>query len=237
MTFQGIEGGRSEIEAAKQRLATVQTWKKFAADAVKSAQEQLASASDEEEKAESSLQEVYKALEVIDVDSDSHEEGDAESTRRSGKRKNDVSSSTYDHGNGRKVRADHAEAVSRSSMAPASDATAGESNDVEQIVVQGAGDSEANGTYKRYRSDIGLPNYFSRQFPVFSKSGSWEGENVEFFIYQSKYNTRWYLMTFKNGSRSSVEFYYSMDAELTELPPKSNWICFNGIYPAPQLKW
>lgn len=71
--------------------------------------------------------------------------------------------------------------------------TAYNSNEeVEEIVVEGAGTTEVNGIINRRQSYRGLPSWWTREHLVFSKSGSWKGMEVNFFIYQSTAYEHWY---------------------------------------------
>mmetsp|Transcript_35372 Transcript_35372/g.57679 ORF Transcript_35372/g.57679 Transcript_35372/m.57679 type:complete len:123 (-) Transcript_35372:306-674(-) len=100
-------------------------------------------------------------------------------TDSGGNRKREVSMSPA-HGSGKKAR---------------TDAAVDDDANVKQIVVEGAGVSDVNGTYKLCESNVSIPNFCDRNTPVYSKCGSWEGNAVMLFIHQftSPSSECWFL--------------------------------------------
>jgi len=145
-------------------------------------------------------------------------------TDSGGNRKREVSMSPA-HGSGKKAR---------------TDAAVVDDADVEQIVVEGAGASDANGTYKRCQSYDSLSIHYDRNAPVYSKRGSWEGKAVKFFIHRSLCTKCWYIRYEKETGGYPTMLYISRLELVTNLPPKSYWgviSCTGGISPSPRLKW
>lgn len=220
-------------QAAEERLA-------FAQKCEKMAKTQLEAAQNEVKEAKSFLNETHDKLQVSDLDEEVNtESGD-------GKRKSRVSPSP-NIGNGKKARTEanlDLAAASLSSVVPASD-TSSNSDDtvVEQIVVEGAGISAANGTYSKHCQsyddcDSFFDNFFmDKNFPMWSKTALWEGVAAKFFISFSRWSKRCCLTCCKTNS-SKGEFFYISERQDDNLPPKSDWSVSNqGISPSPRLKW
>lgn len=231
MASRNLDGCRV-IKAAEQRLA-------FAQNCEKIAQSQLEAAQKEVKEATSFLEETLDKLQVIDVDDDDDtESGD-------GKRKSKVSLS-HNNGNGGEARTDaNLAAASQPSVAPASVTSSnGDENVVEKVVVEGAGTSEVNGTYKLCQShDDCLFAFVDRDIPVYSKSGSWNGNTVKFFIHR-RGGFFWFVSCWDQDSAgtccstSTMWSFYANIIKNTKLPPKKDWdLDLEGFSPSPQLKW
>mmetsp|Transcript_25470 Transcript_25470/g.46850 ORF Transcript_25470/g.46850 Transcript_25470/m.46850 type:complete len:241 (-) Transcript_25470:278-1000(-) len=240
MASRNLDGCRV-MKEAEQRLAFAQESEKRTQGQLEAAKTQLKVAKtqlevdqNEVKKKKSFLEETREKLQVIDVDDDD----DAE--RGDGKRKSKLSLS-HNNGNGKKARTDiNLAAASQPSVVPASDTSNGEENVVEQIVVEGAGVSEVNGTYKRCQSYDAFPAAFvDMDVPVYSKSGSWKGNIVKFFIYRRTNSKFWFVSCCwvqDSAGTCCSNFYFT--GEDTKLPPKNDWLGFTeGNSPSPQLKW
>mmetsp|Transcript_22702 Transcript_22702/g.38882 ORF Transcript_22702/g.38882 Transcript_22702/m.38882 type:complete len:308 (-) Transcript_22702:149-1072(-) len=109
---------------------------------------------------------------------------------------------------------------------------------VEQIVVEGGGVPEVNGTYRRCGTiNDGLPLCFDKNIPAWSKRGLWEGETVDIYIFYDQFSRRWNIAYQTETQFAFVYSSYRLDAEL---PPQNNgWFVSGskGLSPAPILKW
>lgn len=235
--FQGCH----EIEAAKQRLATANTWKKSSTEMVMSARRQLESAEKEVKEAESFLKETSKRWEVIDVYDYSESESDEESDDHV-ERRTIVSDESSDEVESKTDDALCSSGLLSSVVAvPSNEDTAKSAGAflVEQIVVEGGGVPEVNGTYKRCQIiNDGFPLCFDKSLPAWSKSGLWEGEMVDIFIFGDNVSKRWSIAACQTESELvSVYSSHRLDAEL---PPQNNdWFVSGskGLSPVPHLKW
>mmetsp|Transcript_16500 Transcript_16500/g.29928 ORF Transcript_16500/g.29928 Transcript_16500/m.29928 type:complete len:241 (-) Transcript_16500:1235-1957(-) len=240
MASRNLDGCRV-MKEAEQRLAFAQESEKRTQGQLEAAKTQLKVAKtqlevdqNEVKKKKSFLEETREKLQVIDVDEDDDtESGD-------GKRTGEVKLSP-NHGSGKKARTDsNMAAASQPSVVPASDTSNGEENVVEQIVVEGAGVSEVNGTYKRCQPSYhDFPFSLDKNVPVYSKSGSWKGNIVKFFIYRRTNSKFWFVSCCwvqDSAGTCCSNFYFT--GEDTKLPPKNDWLGFTeGNSPSPQLKW
>ena len=214
MTTRSFEGCH-DIEAAKQRLAMANVWKASAAEMVLLAMKQLESAESEVQQAEFSLKEAYKRWEVNSVLDYSESESEEE-------RDNHVKSRTMvvskDSSDGDESETDPA--VSSSGLlnvvveVPNNDdknnedaANSVSTLRVEQIMVEGGGVPGLNGIYKRYQTiNDDLPLCFDKSVSVWCKSGFWEGDMVENFIFRDKFSQRWSIAC---QTESELVFTYS----------------------------
>ena len=225
-----MDVGSIAIKAAKQRLAIANRWKTAASDQLKLAESEV-------KDAELCLKDTYKVWEVIDVDEEDNDvrSGDSGDSDE-GKRKASV---PPDHESGKKVRGDNVAVSSPPSVAAASNAPTGDGSVVEQIVVEGSGVPEVNGTYKRWSHDR-LPMGIDKRCTVFSKGGLWKAEAVNFFIFRDIRSPCWYVSCRKepkNNLNSETMFYYK-SSKNDKLPPKSDWnTCGAGRNDPPYLKW
>jgi len=125
----------------------------------------------------------------------------------------------------------------------------------DQILVEGCGISEVNGTYDR----IAYKMYGSNS-PVFNKKEIWKGEVKEFVIYECSTNThcgQWYIgILERHTSLSPISFYFyevrhrndpqqisqCLDGKIPLInlliPPVNGWTKIeHGVDPAPTLKY
>mmetsp|Transcript_16501 Transcript_16501/g.29933 ORF Transcript_16501/g.29933 Transcript_16501/m.29933 type:complete len:251 (-) Transcript_16501:1214-1966(-) len=243
MASRNLDGCRV-MKEAEQRLAFAQESEKRTQGQLEAAKTQLKVAKtqlevdqNEVKKKKSFLEETREKLQVIDVDEDDDtESGD-------GKRTGEVKLSP-NHGSGKKARTDsNMAAASQPSVVPASDTSNGEENVVEQIVVEGAGVSEVNGTYKRCQPSYhDFPFSLDKNVPVYSKSGSWKGNAAKFSIYRQL--GYWWVTCGDQDSAgaccstSTMRSLYGNSRSDTNLPPKNDWyVLTEGSIPSPQLKW
>ena len=99
-----------------------------------------------------------------------------------------------------------------------------------QILVEGCGIPEMNGTY---HLDCGVER-------VYIKSGEWKGEVEDFLVYRSldshDKHTHWYIGIYRGGYIPSARFYKA--ANNTEQPTVNGWTKVDhGVDPAPTLKY
>eukprot|EP00578_Thalassiosira_sp_NH16_P021754 CAMPEP_0181090878 /NCGR_PEP_ID=MMETSP1071-20121207/8099_1 /TAXON_ID=35127 /ORGANISM="Thalassiosira sp., Strain NH16" /LENGTH=231 /DNA_ID=CAMNT_0023172979 /DNA_START=15 /DNA_END=710 /DNA_ORIENTATION=+ len=231
------------MEAARQRVATANAWRKSAEEQKKSAEDQkkliekqlesaidrakkqLKSATHSVKEAESFLKEACERWEVIEVDDDEEDDVTDDVVNGDTRKRASVSPDPGIDPNG--THSNNAAAVA---------------SQVQQISVEGAGSSDVNGTYKLCQSSDGkLLLKRDKSFPVFSKSGTWEGKAVDFYIYRSGYGSWW--IACRQDSGQSAAHLYRADGSTDLLPPKTRWRyginVINSIRSrqAPELKW
>ena len=253
------EGWR-EMEAAKQRLASAKSHASFvsttlvtakaaeetakvsakaAAEAAKVANDNLKASKKTREDIQSQLQntkkevadakkflaDVEKRWEVIDVDKEDSTSLDVVSSNK--KRK----VSTSPQGNNNTTSAGQ----QNNTQSNTTHSSSNQSNDVNEIVVSGAGSAEFNGTYKK-ESDHNLRSY--GHFPIFVMRKQESSE--KFGIYQEF--DHWWIGKWKKQSYPSPIEYYSScyrsmsRSNVNEKLPPSLWMNRGGKAPPPKLQ-
>mmetsp|Transcript_19238 Transcript_19238/g.41705 ORF Transcript_19238/g.41705 Transcript_19238/m.41705 type:complete len:273 (+) Transcript_19238:2-820(+) len=257
--------GCREIEAVEQRLAAAKAQESSASEMMDSANDMLATArknmesSRNEVKAtEALLKDAEKRWEVIDVDASAA--GSPENDSRSKRRKVSVLSDGVNE-----ARCDSARALvggttsqtsnsatsinavggvtnGRRPVGVTSGATTNHSDNsgngiVEQMVIEGCGLTEVNGTFQRVEGAT------CNDLPMYSKKGQWEGSTVD-FVMCCYLSGLWYIGIWPIGMPMdecgifSDSLYRSpCNDDGSGIPPENGWMVWcDGVGPAPKCR-
>ena len=103
---------------------------------------------------------------------------------------------------------------------------------VNEVVVEGAGTAEFNGTYKRDGERDG--------FPCFVKRGRWQGGSERFLLRAGREGYSWSIMIPSSGEKvyasKSIPWYKPPGVGFVT-PPETGWIACSGDGPAPTLQF
>jgi hypothetical protein len=230
--------GRHEIEVAKNRLAAAKATASSAATIMDSAKlmEQTActmattakknkataatllkSSSKEVKEAKDIMKEVEKKWKFVAVDADAGDSPKKKNGRKKKRRKVSPSNASAETALEENNNGDDATAQNETAMA----AARLENN----IVVEGAGLTVINGTYKKLAAHC------------YEKEGQWNGAIGIFMIFQK--GTHWFFGF--RGDRTPYcqqTLYRTMSSCPADTPRKNGWMTFgDGVSPAPKLKW
>eukprot|EP00956_Cyclotella_meneghiniana_P003384 scaffold4079_cov44-Cyclotella_meneghiniana.AAC.9 len=200
-----LEANNRRVETAKKAAALTARNLQAAKNTVEVATKEHDEATKELKDAEQSLKAAQKQWEVVDLEDDDKgekPEGNNDSKKRSGASTDLLANAS------KKVRSDS------------------DSDVPEELLVEGCGVAEVNGTYKRNGDFHGAPRYF--------KEGQWEGEDVEFVIRQGDFDIWWYILIWIEGEDDSL-YYFPAESE-TSTPPSDGWmISYYGVAPPPKI--
>ena len=102
---------------------------------------------------------------------------------------------------------------------------------VNEVVVEGAGTAEFNGTYKRDGERDG--------FPCFVKRGRWQGGSEKFLLRAECQGLHWTILILSSGKTyySSKTISWHRRCTVTETPPVTGWMACCADDTAPTLRF
>ena len=223
-----IEANDRRVATAKKAVALTARYVEAARKALEVAQKEHSDAQEELTEAETAQVAAQKKWEVVDLaeddDNDEDKAGDTINLVDNNAKKTESSGST-------KRAATSAEDTSKKARRVSAEPR--DEAGPEEVVLEGCGVHEVNGTYKK---DESLPHWYygNRKYVM---KGQWKGKDANFVISRHGYPKYWEISVSYTGrySRKKYKIFFQHDDGDCNAPPADGWEIKNGSGPPPKI--